>query len=77
MEFKVGQTVELVDKSFMTAPLGSLAVVTRVGERIGDDEFISIVWKLPLAQSSGNYWQRRFKPVIKKGQQLLFSFMGE
>ena len=71
MQFKVGQTVELVDNAGMAAPLGATAIIERVG-----GIYIYVVWgKGADGQGNGGYWPHQFKSAFKKNQQLLFSFM--
>lgn len=42
-----------------------------------DKEFLYIMWTTPQTQSPGAYYPHHFKPLYKKNEQLLFSFMGE
>lgn len=75
MEFKKGQIVELVNNEGMSADVGATAVV--IGTSTGG---IFVQWKtLSNNQMDGMYLlcQGRFKPLIRKNQQLLFAFMSE
>ncbi len=78
MKFKVGQIVEVVNKCGMVASLGATAVVTKINYDWYDTVFIDVVWKTNSNnQMNGGYMVHHFKPAIRKGQQLLFNFMGE
>lgn len=77
MKFKIGQMVEVVDRNGMAASLGATAVVT-MESYIGcmGDDAIDVVWKTNSNnQMDGEYRSSHFKPLIKKNEQLLFSFM--
>lgn len=79
MQFKdvvVGQIVELVDNRSMRASKGATGIVKRVNE-----VFVWVKWKTGYKcpktsrpQVDGDYFLSRFKPAIKKGEQLLFNF---
>jgi len=74
MRFRVGQTVELVNSNNMGASLGATAIVDRVG-----DKYVYVTWirdSKSKSQGDGGYFPWDFKPVIRQGEQLLFSFMG-
>ena len=76
MNFKVGQMVEVINKCGMVASLGATAVVTKVKHRYYGMELIDVVWKTQSNnQINGGYQIYHFKPLIRKNQQLLFSFM--
>ena len=76
MDFKVGQTVEVINKCGMAASLGATAVVTKVMRQYYGMELIDVVWKTQSNnQINGGYQIYRFKPLIRKNEQMLFSFM--
>ena len=76
MEFKVGQTVEVINKSGMVASLGATAVVTKADHDFMGLSLIDVVWKTNFNnQMNGGYRSYHFKSLIRKNQQLLFSFM--
>ena len=71
MDFKVGQTVELVDNSGIAADKGATAVIIQVKR-----SYIVVKWKTHSNdQMDGGYSPNTFKLVLQKGEQLLFSFM--
>lgn len=73
MQFKIGQTVELINNDGMVAPLGAIAIVTKVMH-----SSVNIVWVGYVnCQMDGNYHLSHFKSLVRKNQQLLFSFMDE
>lgn len=72
MGFKVGQKVVLIDRTGMNVLIGSTAIIKRI-----DKEFLYIAWITPQTQSDGAYYPFHFEPVIKKYQQLVFSFMRD
>lgn len=77
MEFRVGQTVVLIDNYNMVASLGATAVVTDVdtGKRY-NMKLIDVEWKTNSnRQMNGGYEPYHFEPLLKKNEQLLFSFM--
>ena len=77
MDFKVGQMVEVINKRGMVVLLGATAVVTKVIHRYCGMELIGVVWKTNSGnQMNGGYQIYHFKPLIKKNEQLLFSFMS-
>lgn len=78
MKFKVGETVEVIDKNGMVALLGATAVVTKGNHIWFDMELIDVAWKTNSNnQMNGGYTTWHFSPMLKKNQQLLFSFMSE
>lgn len=73
MNFKVGQIVKLVNNEGMIAPIGATAVVKKVSTY-----YLGVVWKgYCNGQRDGGYYFHQFKPKVMRGEQLLFSFMGE
>ena len=73
MQFKVGQTVILMDRVDMNALIGSEAVIEHI-----DEEFLYVMWITPQTQSDGAYYPFHFTPKPARiGEQLLFSFMDE
>ncbi len=70
MKFKVGQKVMLKDNAGMNAIVGSIAIIYNI-----DKEFLYVMWTTLQRQNNGAYSPFHFEPVIKKNQQLLFSFM--
>ncbi|KKN73109.1 hypothetical protein LCGC14_0404180 [marine sediment metagenome] len=76
MKFKVGQKVELVNNSGMAAPKGAIAIVKEIVG--GYNSFLKVVWIGDVNyQMSGHYTTCKFKPLVVKNQQLLFSFMDK
>ena len=76
MDFKVGQTVKLVDKSGMVAEIGATAEVIKTNFDFYGSNLIDVVWKTNFGrQMNGGYSAYHFKPVLRKNQQLLFAFM--
>ena len=76
MKFKVGQTVEVINKSDMVASLGATAIVTKGNYDFYDSDLINVMWKTNSNnQINGGYSSYHFKPVLQKHQQLLFAFM--
>ena len=76
MMFKVGQTVEVINKSGMVALLGATAVVIKSNHDFIGSDLIDVVWKTNSNnQMNGGYRSSHFKPMVQKHQQLLFSFM--
>ena len=60
----------------MVAPLGATAIVTKVINDFYGSEIIDVVWKTNFNnQMNGRYMLHHFKPTLREGQQLLFSFM--
>jgi len=77
MSFKVGQKVELVDNSSMTAQKGATAIVEKLFTWYGVS-LIKVTWKTDFGyQMNGGYESFRFKPLLRKNEQLLFSFMKD
>ena len=75
MKFKVGQVVEVIDKKGIGASLGATAVVTRGVHKWHGLELIDVEWKTNYNnQMNGGYRLGHFKPMLAKGQQLLFEF---
>ena len=72
MKFKVGQRVILIDGNGMNALVGSIAVIECI-----DNGYLYITWTTPQTQDDGGYFPSHFKPMLRKNQQLLFSFMEE
>lgn len=75
MEFRVGQKVELINNEDMGAELGAIATVKHI-----DSVYLSVIWVRDSKwrnQGDGGYRPKDFRPFIRKGEQLLFSFMGE
>ena len=72
MDFRIGQEVMLIDGGGMRSLVGSRAVIMHI-----DNEFLYITWTTPQTQSDGAYYPFHFKPMPRKNQQLLFSFMSE
>ena len=70
MKFKIGQRVMLIDRNGMNALVGSIAIIERI-----DNVFLHVTWTTPQMQDDGGYESYHFKPLIRKNQQLLFSFM--
>ena len=73
MTFRIGQMVELVDNEGMAAKVGATAIVKMIGT-----SFIDVVWKRDSKwnkQGDGGYYPKDFRPIFRKNQQLLFSFM--
>ena len=73
MKFKVGQTVELIYNENMAAAVGATAVVRKIST-----EFIDVIWKRDSKwnkQGDGGYYPKDFRPMWRKGEQLLFTFM--
>ena len=78
MDFKVGQTVEVINKNGMVASLGATAVVTKDDHDFMGLDLIDVVWKTNSNnQMNGGYSSYHFKSMFRKNQQLLFSFMEE
>jgi len=80
MNFKVGQVVEVVNNCGMAVSKGATAVVTKANHRFRcyNTDLIDVVWKTNYNnQMNGGYQIYHFKPVLRKGQQILFSFMEE
>lgn len=76
MGFKAGQTVEVVNNSGMVASLGATAVVKRVYKFCNHD-LIDVVWKTDFNnQMDGGYHSYHFEYLLRKNEQLLFSFMS-
>ena len=76
MDFRVGQMVEVIDKCGMVASLGATAIVIKANHDWYDSALIDVVWRTNSNnQMNGGYQIHHFKPLIKKNQQLLFSFM--
>ena len=76
MKFKVGQTVKVINKNGMVASLGATAVVIEGNHDWFDNDLIDVVWKTNSNnQMNGGYSSYHFKPMPRKNQQLLFSFM--
>ena len=76
MKFKVGQIVEVINKNGMVASLGATAVVIKGHFDFYGSDLIDVVWKTNSNnQMDGGYSSYHFKPLIRKNQQLLFSFM--
>lgn len=71
MTFRVGQIVVLINNDSMGADLGTIAVVYRI-----EGEFLYVNWNKPNnGQGDGGYYPHQFRPLIRKDDQLLFSFM--
>ena len=78
MKFKVGETVEVINKSGMAVPLGATAKVIKTNFDFYGSDLIDVVWKTNFGeQMNGGYSSWHFKPVLRKNQQLLFRFMSE
>ena len=77
MKFKIGQTVEVVNKIGMVVSLGATAIVIKTNHEYYGSDLIDVVWKTNSNnQMNGGYQSYHFKPFLKEGQQLLFSFMS-
>ena len=76
IKFKVGQTVEVINKNGMVVSLGATAIVTRANYSFMSSDLLDVVWKTKSNnQMDGTYFSSHFKPALRKNQQLLFSFM--
>ena len=76
MTFRIGQMVEVVNNDGLAAEMGATAVVTRANYSYGRSELIGVAWKTNFnGQMKGGYYIHYFRPMSRKGQQLLFSFM--
>lgn len=74
MNFKIGQTVVLIDNFAMAAEVGAEGMIYKIGE------YISVKWKENekwKGQGHGGYYAHQFKPLIEVGEQLVFDFMKE
>lgn len=80
MNFKVGDKVIIIKANGLNAKVGATAVVTEPRHKYHDSFLITVVWdrnEKSGQQVDGEYWDYYFKPIIKVGQQLEFSFMEE
>lgn len=80
MKFEIGQIVELINNNGMNALLSATAVVTRANYFFMDFSLIGVIWKRnwkQRGQGDGGYGLYHFKPLMRKNEQLVFSFMQQ